>query len=69
MQDSLGLDFGQGLESNSGSVFVNLQHLGQGGSAMTYLVLCSSGFHEGQLFALKIFRRRRAMSLIPPCRP
>lgn len=57
MQDALRFGFRQGLHAHSGTRYENLQPLGRGGSAETYLILATSGPHRGLLFALKIFRR------------
>jgi serine/threonine protein kinase len=58
MDESVKIDFRQGLASQAGTTYVNLQRLGRGGTAETYLVLATSGpARRGQLFALKVFRR------------
>ena len=57
MHDWLNLSFQQAVQSASGGHYENLQRLGVGGSAETYLTLATSGSYRGHLFALKIFRR------------
>jgi serine/threonine protein kinase len=57
MADWVSLDFRQGVKSNAGMIYQNLQLLGAGGNAATFLVLATSGPHRGVPFALKIFRR------------
>src|SRR6266540_3118358 len=58
MQDWLDLQFQQGLTSQNGAVYLNLQQLGRGGSAQTYLVLGTTPPYRGLMFAAKVFRRR-----------
>jgi serine/threonine protein kinase len=57
MNEFVNLAFRQGMVSASGATYVNLQHLGTGGTAETYLTLATSGMYAGQLFAVKVFRR------------
>ncbi|MEQ8210069.1 MAG: protein kinase [Lacipirellulaceae bacterium] len=56
-KDQLKLEFKETIESNSGTWYSNLQFLGKGGAAVTYLMLATNGSNEGTTFALKIFRR------------
>ncbi len=56
MPDSINLDFDQYLFSEAGVRYRNLQRLGQGGNATTYLTVATTGAHRGVLFAVKIFR-------------
>lgn len=57
MSDSIFLEIGKSLQANSGAWYKNIQLLGSGGNAVTFLVLCTSGVNQGQLFAMKIFRK------------
>lgn len=57
MPDAIYLDFKQGIKASSGCWYKCLQLLGTGGSAATFLVICTEGPNCGMLFALKIFRR------------
>lgn len=57
MVDSIRLNFGQGVVSQSETSYKALQSLGIGGNASAFLVLATSGQYHGQLFALKVFRR------------
>lgn len=57
MTDYIKFDVGQGIQAASGEWYRCVQHLGTGGNAVTFLVLCTSGSHEGVLFALKVFRK------------
>ena len=57
MSESLSLAFGEGLMSWTDTTYINLSRLGMGGSAETYLMLCTSGNHKGLSFAVKVFRR------------
>jgi serine/threonine-protein kinase len=57
MADHFVLDVGQGLKSLNGAWYSNVQTLGVGGNAVTFLVQCTSGPNHGVLFALKVFRR------------
>jgi hypothetical protein len=57
MADSIYLDFLQGIQAQSGEWYKKLQVLGTGGNAVTFLVLATSGSHQGVLFAMKVFRR------------
>ncbi|MDZ4783383.1 MAG: serine/threonine-protein kinase [Planctomycetia bacterium] len=56
MTDSFYLDVGQHIESGDGYLYRNLQLLGKGGNANTYLVVATSGPHRGVPFAIKVFR-------------
>ncbi len=55
--DELVLDFKQGIQAASGHWYNNLQWLGRGGNAVTWLMLAGSGPLKGTPFAVKIFRR------------
>lgn len=55
--DEVTLSFRQGIQANSGWLYNNLQRLGRGGSAVTQLMIASSGPFKGTPFAIKIFRR------------
>lgn len=55
--DELTLDFKQGIQSTSGHWYNNIQWLGRGGNAVTWLMLAGSGPFKGTPFAVKIFRR------------
>ena len=57
LNDEVELDFKQGIQANSGGWYDNLQYLGRGGSAVTWLMLAKSGPFKGTPFAVKIFRR------------
>jgi serine/threonine protein kinase len=57
MSDIVRIDFEQSFESKSGNTYRNLQLLGTGGNASTFLVLATSGSFRGTPFALKVFRR------------
>jgi len=54
--DKFHLDVGENVLASSGSRYENVQFLGSGGNATTFLVLAASGPNEGNLFALKVFR-------------
>ena len=56
MPDFFQLNVGQGVQSERGTWYRNIQFLGSGGNAITYLVLCTSGDLKGLPFALKVFR-------------
>ena len=56
MTDFLNLDYKHTLLSET-ATYRNLQRLGVGGSAETYLMVATSGNLRGQLFAVKLFRR------------
>lgn len=58
MIDSFYLDVGQSIISETGVWYRNLQPLGVGGNAATFLVVATSGPHRGVSFAAKVFRRR-----------
>lgn len=57
MIDSFYLDVGKSIKSESGVWYRNVQLLGVGGNAVTFLALATSGSNEGVLFAIKVFRR------------
>ena len=57
MSKSLSLASGEGMVSWTDTSYINLSRLGTGGSAETYLMLCTSGNHKGLNFAVKVFRR------------
>jgi serine/threonine-protein kinase len=57
MADSLYLDSGQSVQSGSGICYRNLQVLGTGGNAVTFLGLATSGEYRGLLVAIKVFRK------------
>jgi eukaryotic-like serine/threonine-protein kinase len=50
------LAVGQVVDSWMGSLYRIIEFLGSGGSANTYLALCSTGKHKGLNFAVKAFR-------------
>lgn len=56
-RDEVKLDFRQGIQADSGYWYNNLQWLGRGGNAVTWLMLAGSGPWKGTPFAVKIFRR------------
>ena len=60
MSDAFYLDIGQGVIARSGNWYKNIQFLGQGGNAVTFLVLSTAGRYKGSLFALKVFRKLSA---------
>jgi len=49
--------FGQGIQASSGTWYKNLQLLGTGGNAETYLVVATSGNFKGVPFAMKAFTK------------
>lgn len=55
--DEVALGFKQGIQSESGWWYNNLQRLGRGGSAVTQLMIAGGGPFKGTPFAIKIFRR------------
>ncbi len=55
--DKVVLNFKESIQSSSGDMYHNLQYLGSGGSAVTFLMLAWSGPLKGAPFAVKIFRR------------
>src|SRR5882762_3274401 len=57
MADYIHIEIGQGVKSKTWNWYKCIQHLGTGGNAVTYLVLCTSGQNKGVLFALKVFRK------------
>lgn len=56
MTDFFSLNIGQSVQSERDVWYRNIQFLGMGGNAITYLVSCTSGDYKGLLFALKVFR-------------
>jgi len=58
MVDSFYLDVGQSILSETKVWYRNLQVLGAGGNAATFLVVATSGPNRGVPFAVKVFRRR-----------
>jgi serine/threonine protein kinase len=56
MADYFNLNIGQSVQSERGVWYRNIQFLGAGGNAVTFLILCTSGSHRGVMFALKVFR-------------
>ena len=50
------LSIGQSIQASSGVWYRNIQWLGEGGNAQTFLVVATSGQTKGVPFALKIFR-------------
>jgi serine/threonine-protein kinase len=56
MPDFFQLNVGQSVQSERKTWYRNVQFLGMGGNAITYLVLCTSGPYKGVPFALKVFR-------------
>ena len=57
MSDAVFIEIGSGIRAESGAWYKNLQVLGTGGNAVTFLAMCTEGCFKGQLFAIKIFRR------------
>lgn len=57
MADSFFLDVGQSLQSETGVWYRNLQVLGTGGNAVTFLAVATSGPARGVPFAIKAFRK------------
>ncbi|MEX1039403.1 MAG: serine/threonine-protein kinase [Pirellulaceae bacterium] len=57
MADSIYLAVGQSLQSEAQAWYRNLQLLGTGGNAVTFLAVATSGPHRGVLFAVKVFRK------------
>jgi serine/threonine-protein kinase len=56
-RDELYFDLKQGLCASSGTWYNNIQKLGRGGNAVTWLMVAGSGPMKGTPFAVKIFRR------------
>lgn len=56
-RDYIRLSVWQSIRSDNNNWYRNLQVLGVGGNATTFLVFASSGIRRGGLFALKIFRK------------
>ena len=50
-------EVGRSILSGSNIWYRNVQHLGTGGNAVTFLVNATSGANKGVLFALKVFQR------------
>src|SRR5437870_3394095 len=57
MADSFYLDIGQSIQAESRVWYRNLQVLGTGGNAVTFLAVATSGPHRGVPFAVKVFRK------------
>lgn len=57
MADSFFLSIGQSIQSEAGVWYRNVEVLGKGGNAVTFLVVATSGPHRGVPFAVKVFRR------------
>ena len=57
MSDFFHLDVGQSIQSAKGVWYRNLQLLGAGGNAVTFLAVATSGQNRGVLFAIKVFRK------------
>jgi serine/threonine protein kinase len=57
MADTIPLALLQSIQADSGYWYRNLQTLGEGGNATTYLVVATSGPYRGVLFAAKLFRK------------
>lgn len=55
--DKVELNFKEGIQASSEHWYDNIQWLGQGGNAVTWLMLARSGPFKGTPFAVKIFRR------------
>ena len=56
MGNTLRVAVGQLLHANSDTLYRNLQVLGQGGNATTFLAMATSGDNRGVPFAIKVFR-------------
>lgn len=54
------LDYSQSIESESGVFYKNVQFLGSGGDAVTYMMMATSGPNIGVTFAVKIFKKQAA---------
>ena len=57
MADSMKISVGEGLKSWTDRTYLNLNYLGAGGNATTFLMLCSSGGNKGLTFAVKVFQK------------
>jgi len=57
MSDFFSLDVGQSIHSETDVWYKNVQTLGHGGNAITFLALATSGSARGVLFAIKVFRK------------
>lgn len=57
MSDFFNLEVGQSIHSESDIWYKNIQTLGHGGNAITFLALATSGPANGVLFAIKVFRK------------
>ncbi len=55
--DSIYFEVGQGIKADSCVWYHNVQTLGAGANAVTFLVMASEGPNKGVLFALKVFRK------------
>src|SRR5437879_498347 len=55
--DSIYFAVGQGIKAESGVWYKNIQTLGTGANAVTFLVVANEGPNKGVLFALKVFRK------------
>ncbi|BAZ29195.1 serine/threonine kinase [Cylindrospermum sp. NIES-4074] len=58
MADSVYLNVGQSIQSLTNVYYKNIKLLGVGGNAATFLCSATSGQYMGNLFAVKIFRKR-----------
>lgn len=57
LPESFSLHVGQSVHAESDTWYRNIQVLGHGGNATTFLALATSGPNKGVLFAIKVFRR------------
>src|SRR5258708_5582393 len=57
MADSFYLDVGQSIQAESQVWYKNLQVLGVGGNAVTFLAGATARPHRGVPFAIKVFRK------------
>jgi len=57
LTDFFSLDVGQSIRSETDTWYQNVQTLGHGGNAITFLALATSGEAKGVLFAIKVFRK------------
>src|SRR5438034_6756371 len=55
--DSIYFAVGKGIKAESGVWYHNVQTLGTGANAVTFLVAATEGPNKGVLFALKVFRK------------
>lgn len=58
LRDGFYLATGTSVLSETSNWYRNIQFLGKGGSAATFLVICTTGENRGIPFALKVFQRR-----------